>query len=152
MAAGGPATVRRRIAAPAADVWEVLADGWSFATWVVGACRIRSVDAAWPGKGAAIHHSVGAWPVLLNDDTRVQAVTPGRELVLEARVRPFGTATVRIELASEGPDVTAVTMQEDASGGPGLLVPGPLRRLALLPRNVESLRRLDLLAVGRSAS
>ena len=36
--------------------------GWSFATWVVGACRIRSVDPGWPSAGTGIEHSVGAWP------------------------------------------------------------------------------------------
>ena len=26
------------------DVFDVLSDGWSYATWVVGAARIRDVD------------------------------------------------------------------------------------------------------------
>jgi hypothetical protein len=47
-------------------------------------------------------------------------------------------------LAADGPDTTAVTMREDAIGP--MLVPRPVRRLVLVPRNVESLRRLDLLA------
>ena len=33
------------------DVFAVLADGWLFPTWVVGASRMRDVDAAWPEVG-----------------------------------------------------------------------------------------------------
>jgi len=36
------------------------------------------------------------------------------------------------------------------TSGPGLLVPPPVRRAAIAIRNVESLRRLALLAEGRS--
>ncbi len=40
-----PATppVARRIEAPPGAVWAVLADGWLYATWVVGASRVRDV-------------------------------------------------------------------------------------------------------------
>ncbi len=40
----GRAAVHRDVAAPAAAVWGVLADGWLYANWVVGASRVRSVD------------------------------------------------------------------------------------------------------------
>ena len=40
-------------------------------------------------------------------------------------------------------------MTEDAVKGPGTLVPKPLRTLALVPRNIETLHRLALLAEGR---
>ena len=39
--------VSRSVAAPAEAVWAVLADGWQYATWVVGASRVRAVDAGW---------------------------------------------------------------------------------------------------------
>jgi uncharacterized protein YndB with AHSA1/START domain len=143
------ATVQRRVAAPPDDVWSVLADGWLFAVWVVGACRVRSVDPGWPDQGEAIHHSVGIWPALINDDTVVLAAEPARELVLRAKAWPAGEAVVRVELTPDGRDATLVTLQEDATAGPGLLVPAPIRRLGLHPRNVETLRRLGLLAAGR---
>ena len=44
-------TVSRSVAAPAEAVWAVLADGWQYATWVVGASRVRAVDAGWPRAG-----------------------------------------------------------------------------------------------------
>jgi uncharacterized protein YndB with AHSA1/START domain len=143
------ATVRRRIPVAPEDVWSVLADGWSFANWVVGACRIRSVDPGWPAAGTGIHHSVGAWPALLDDHTVVEESDPPGALVLRARARPLGEAQVHLLLAADGPDATMVTLREDVVAGPGLLVPRPVRRLLLVPRNVESLRRLELLARGR---
>lgn len=143
-----PARVRRRIEAPPEDVWAVLADGWLFASWVVGASRVRSVDPAWPAPGTAIHHSFGIWPAVIDDTTTVLSAEPARELVLRPKGRPVGEATVRLRLDRDGPG-TLVTMDEDATAGPGLAVPAPLRRLALHPRNVESLRRLEHLAVGR---
>lgn len=46
----GP-TISRRVDAPAEAVWSVLADGWSYANWVVGAARVRDVDPGWPAQG-----------------------------------------------------------------------------------------------------
>ena len=143
------ATVRRRIPVGPEDVWAVLADGWSFGTWVVGACRIRSVDSDWPAAGTGIEHSVGAWPALLDDHTVVEECDRPRELVLHARARPLGEAKVHLLLTADGPDATVVTMREDAVAGPGRFLPRRVRRLLLVPRNVESLRRLELLAEGR---
>ena len=40
----GVVTVTREVDAPAQAVWDVLADGWFYATWVVGASRVRGVD------------------------------------------------------------------------------------------------------------
>ena len=146
---GDVASVTHRVAASTADVWSVLADGWSYATWVVGASRIRSVDPGWPREGTRVHHSVGAWPLLIDDSSVVVHADPARELVLRARAWPAGEATVRLLLTADGPDATVITVQEDASAGPGRLVPRPVRQLALTPRNLETLRRLGYLAEGR---
>jgi len=40
-AADGNAVVSRTVKAPAEFVWAGPADGWMYATWVVGASRIR---------------------------------------------------------------------------------------------------------------
>jgi hypothetical protein len=143
------ASVTRRVAASADEVWSVLGDGWSYATWVVGASRIRTVDPGWPRKGTRVHHSFGAWPLLIDDSTAVVHAEPGRELVLRARGWPAGEATVRLLLTPDGPDATVITLREDVSAGPGRLLPRPVRQLALTPRNVEALRRLGYLAEGR---
>jgi hypothetical protein len=143
------ASVTRRIAASADEVWSVLADGWSYATWVVGASRIRNVDPGWPREGTRVHHSFGTWPLLIDDSTAVVHAEPGRELVLHARGWPAGEATVRLLLTPDGPDATVITLREDVSAGPGRLLPRPVRQIALTPRNVEALRRLGYLAEGR---
>jgi hypothetical protein len=144
-------TVSRRIDAPVSAVWAVLADPWLYASWVVGAARIRGVDGDWPVTGARLHHSVGLWPLLLSDHTDVEESLPGSRLQLLARAWPGGEARIVIELAAAGDDgaSTTVTMSEDAVSGPGRLIPSPARHLALHVRNVESLRRLGFVAEGR---
>jgi uncharacterized protein YndB with AHSA1/START domain len=68
----------RTINASPKDVWEVLADGWMYPLWVVGASRMRDVDPHWPEVGSKLHHSVGVWPGLIDDNTEVLEVEPGR--------------------------------------------------------------------------
>jgi putative transposase len=60
------------------EVFGVLEDGWLFAVWVVGASRIRDVDATWPKADSKIHHSVGSWPLLIDDTTSVVEIDPFR--------------------------------------------------------------------------
>ncbi|MFD5243954.1 SRPBCC family protein [Amycolatopsis sp. NPDC058340] len=132
-------------------VFEVLADGWTYAAWVVGASHIRDVDKGWPARGTRIHHRVGSWPVLLDDITKVHVADPPRLLELEARAWPFGTARIRLELRETEPGTTEVLMSEHAIRGPGRVLPEAAQALVLVPRNRESLRRLADLAKGRAA-
>ena len=142
----GAAPVRWTTTAPRERVWSVIEDGWTYAAWVVGASRVRSVDAPWPAEGTQLHHSVGVWPLVRDDRTSVVEVDPAQmRIVLQARVRPFGTQLVEIEVSSQ-PGGTMVTMREDASGGLAALVPRPVRQAGLIVRNREALRRLCLLA------
>jgi uncharacterized protein YndB with AHSA1/START domain len=143
----GP-TISREVAAPPSAVWAVLADGWSYANWVVGAARVRDVDADWPAAGAKVHHSFGLWPLLIQDFTRVERVEDRSELVLTARGWPAGEAHVHLSIRPDGPDRSVVAITEDAVSGPGRLVPPPVRHLLLGPRNRETLHRLALLAEG----
>jgi hypothetical protein len=129
-------------------VWEVLGDGWLYPLWVVGASRMREVDDAWPAVGSRIHHSVGAWPALLDDETEVLDHRPGSLLELRAKVRPWGTARIRITVEAVGAE-SLVTIEEDVDGGPGVLVPALLRRPALDWRNSETLRRLAYIVERR---
>ncbi len=143
------AEVSRQVQAPVEAVWAVLCDGWLYATWVVGASRIREVDDAWPGQASQIHHSAGVWPALLNDTSQVLRVRPLEELVLKARGWPIGEAHVFLTLEPISAQACIVRMREDAVAGPGKLVPKPVRQALLVPRNRESLARLALLAEGR---
>lgn len=144
----GTVNVTREVGAPAAAVWAVLADGWLYPSWVVGAARMRDVDAAWPDVGSQLHHSVGSWPLMVDDHTEVLESDPGRLLRLKARGWPAGAAEVIIEIEDHGPS-SRVHIREDAVEGPGVLMPKPLRQLAIAPRNREALRRLAFLAEGR---
>jgi carbon monoxide dehydrogenase subunit G len=140
--------VVRHVHAPAAQVWRVLADGWTYASWVVGASRVRAVDPRWPQAGTRLHHSVGVWPAVLSDSTKVEISEPQRRLVLLAQGRPFGTARVEVLLTPEG-DGTQVRMIEDAVDGVARAVPLPVRQVVLGVRNRETLRRLAYLAEAR---
>lgn len=141
-------TTTRHLHATPDQVWSVLADGWLFPLWVVGASRMREVDDDWPAVGSQLHHSVGTWPLLIDDSTEVLESVPGSLLVLRARAWPAGEANVTIRLRPVGVE-TEVTMEEDAASGPARLLPAPLRHLSLNWRNVETLRRLAYVAERR---
>ncbi|PWN02992.1 polyketide cyclase [Nocardioides silvaticus] len=145
---GETITISRDVDASAEAVWKVLSDGWLYPLWVVGAARMRDVDDHWPAVGAQLHHSVGNWPLLLDDSTEVLELDPGRMIRLKARGWPAGAAEVVVEIESIG-SASRVHIREDAIEGPGMLVPKPLRQLTIAPRNREALRRLALLAENR---
>lgn len=131
------------------DVFAVLEDGWSYAMWVVGAARIREVDTAWPERGSRIHHSVGAWPVLLSDETEVEKVDQPHLLRLRVKAWPTGEGRVTLSCVAQG-DRTEVVMEEEAVSGPARLIPKPVQDALLHHRNVEALRRLAYLAEHRA--
>lgn len=139
---------RRLVTVPPEQVWEVLADGWMYPLWVVGAARMREVDDTWPAPGSKLHHSVGLWPALIDDETVVRACEPGRMLRLRARGWPAGEADVVITLTPQDGG-TLVEIEEDAVKGPGRLMPKPVRAPLIAWRNVESLRRLAHVAERR---
>ena len=141
-------TNTRRIHATPEQVWEVLSDGGLYPLWVVGASRMREVDDQWPAVGARLHHSVGTWPLLIDDNTEVLRAQPPSMLELRARAWPAGEATVRILLQAAGTE-TEVTIEEDAAKGPARFIPKPARDLQLSWRNVETLRRLAYVVEGR---
>ena len=143
-------TNERMMHASPDEVWSILADGWLYPLWVVGASRMREVDDHWPEAGARLHHSVGSWPLLVDDVTEVMDMTPMASLSLKAKARPTGVAEVRITLDPVGAE-TRVVIEEDMIAGPARLLPKPLRDLPLGWRNVETLRRLAFLAERRAA-
>jgi uncharacterized protein YndB with AHSA1/START domain len=132
-------------------VWAVLADGWLYPLWVVGATRMRDVEPAWPQAGAKIHHSAGVWPVVIDDNTEVLECDPGRLLRLRARGWPLGEAEVTIVLTASGAD-TLVEIHEKAVSGPGALIPEPIEGVMMKWRNAETLRRLAYVAQNRQTA
>ncbi|MDF2978261.1 MAG: polyketide cyclase [Actinomycetospora sp.] len=129
-------------------VWSVLADGWLYPLWVVGATHMRAVDDGWPAVGSRLHHSVGVWPFQLSDTTTVLDVEPGRMLTLQAKAWPAGTARVviRLEPTVQG---CRIHMAEEADRGAGWLVPSFVQAPGILLRNTEALSRLRDVAEHR---
>lgn len=142
-------TTSRPISATPEQVWSVLADGWLYPLFVVGASRMRDVDDTWPAVGSRLHHSVGTWPLLIDDTTEVLEFEEDRRIVLKARGWPAGEARVEISLRPTA-DATVVTIVENATAGPGALIPKPVQDVQLHLRNTETLRRLAFVAEGRA--
>lgn len=130
-------------------VFSVLADGWLYPSWVVGASRVRDVDEHWPAPGSRLHHSVGAWPMLIDDYTEVLELDAPRLIRLRARGWPTGEAEVTIT-AEPTPAGCRISIEEHASAGPARLVPRPAMDAVLKIRNVETLHRLAMIAEGRT--
>lgn len=131
------------------QVWEVLSDGWLYPLFVVGASRMREVDDDWPAVGSKLHHSVGTWPALIDDNTEVLESRPLSMLRLRARGWPMGEANVVVRLTAAGPD-TEVVIEEQAVRGPGAFLPDAVMDVPLAWRNVETLRRLAYVVEGRT--
>lgn len=142
-------TTTRSIDATPEQVWSVLADGWLYPLFVVGAARMRDVDQTWPAVGARLHHSVGSWPLMIDDTTEVLEVEEDRRILLLARGWPAGQAHVEITLQPDGAS-TQVTIVEQATAGPGALVPKPIQDVQLHARNLETLQRLAFVVEGRT--
>jgi len=142
-------TTTRSIAATPEQVWSVLSDGWLYPLFVVGAARMRHVDETWPAVGAQLHHSVGAWPLMIDDTTEVLEVEKDRRILLLARGWPAGQAHVEITLEPDAAS-TSVTMVEQATAGPGALIPTPIQDVQLHARNLEALQRLAYVVEGRT--
>ena len=136
--------VRRTTGADPAAVWAVLADGWRLGAWVVGAARVDAVGAGWPAVGAGLRYGIGAWPAVLPGTAAVTACVPGRELALHGRT-PFGGVDMQLVVVP-APSGCEIVMREDVVSGPARLVPRRVRAAAIAARNVETLRRLALLA------
>lgn len=137
----------QKMQCPPEAVFRVLADGWVYPGWVVGASRMRDVDATWPRPGARLHHSVGVWPALLDDTTSSVSWEPPRRMVMTARGWPIGEARVIIDVKPSG-DGCLVRIQEEAVSGPATLIPRVLADVLLQWRNAETLHRLAYLAEG----
>lgn len=135
----------REIGCPPDRVFDVLRDGWLYASWVVGASRIREVDDNWPTVGSQLHHSVGVWPLLINDSTEVEELDPPHVLQLRARAWPSGEARVRVDVQPIGAR-SRVTISERVVAGPARLIPNLLENALMHWRNTEALRRLSYLA------
>ncbi|HEU5104742.1 MAG TPA: SDR family NAD(P)-dependent oxidoreductase [Solirubrobacterales bacterium] len=139
---------RVHIDATPEEVFAVLSDPQRYPDWVVGAAGIRDEDAEFPAVGSRFHHKVGSWPVGLKDHTEVTAVEPPHRIVLKAKARPLGTATIAIDL-HESAGGTEVEMEEVPGDRlTSLLAGNPIADTVLRVRNAEALARLKRVVEG----
>jgi uncharacterized protein YndB with AHSA1/START domain len=130
---------------PPEAVWRTISDPYSYERWLVGCKAIRSVDAAWPRPDSRFHHRVGLLgPLTVKDSTKVIDSLPEEVLLLEARARPAGIASVRFELAAKDGG-TELSLSEAARGRLVRWIWGPLVDLGIRLRNERSLGRLKSL-------
>lgn len=138
----------RTMHCPPSAVFDVLADGWLYPSWVVGASRMRDVAAEWPDADSRLAHSVGVWPALIDDETVSLEWDPPHRAVMRAKGWPIGEARVTIDVRRYGKGCK-VRIQEEPAAGPGSWVPRVLTDPILYLRNRETLHRLALVAEGR---
>lgn len=139
---------RVHIHATPEQVFAILSDPENYPKWVVGAAGIRDQDGEFPAVGSRFHHKVGSWPVGVKDHTEVLEVEAPHRLVLKAKARPLGTATIELDLR-ESADGTEVRMEEVPGDRlTSLFVGNPVADTALRLRNAEALSRLKRLVEG----
>jgi uncharacterized protein YndB with AHSA1/START domain len=140
---------QRFMPVPPEAVWAVLARPESYGYWVVGSKYIRGADVGFPAVGTKLHHAVGFGPFTLQDHTEVLEAEAPRHLKLRAKGRPFGTASVDLDLQARDGG-TEVTMIEDPDTYTTPLKYFPPVHLVTRMRNAESLMRLEELALRES--
>jgi uncharacterized protein YndB with AHSA1/START domain len=145
------AIVEKVIGAPPQQVFDVLADGWTYSDWVVGTTHMRDVDDGWPAVGSRLHHRAGPWPVSLTDTSTVLVCEPPHRLVIRAGLWPAGEATVVFTLEPVGQNATRVRLGENFTAGPLRWIRNKLNDLVLKQRNKETLNRLADIATRQKA-
>ena len=138
---------RNRISVSAAPdaVFDVLEDPYAYPRWVVGARRVRGVDADWPAIGSRFFHVLGTAAGELHDSSMVLEWNRPERVSLEVRFRPTGIARVEIDVTVEASG-SVVTIVESPISGPISRVPrfitDPLLALrnALSPYSVSDTR------------
>lgn len=139
---------RVHIHATPEEVFTVLSDPESYPRWVVGADKIRDYDEEFPEVGSRFHHKVGPGPVNIRDYTEVIELDAPRRLVLKAKARPLGTATIALDL-EESEGGTELLMEETPGDRlTSAFVGNPVGDLGLRLRNSEALSRLKRLVEG----
>ncbi len=150
-----PVEARATVSASPEQVFAVLADPETYPRWLVGAQRIKRVDAEFPHSGASFDHAVGpGGAAVVEDSTEAVAADPPHVLVLEVNVGPMrGLVEFRVEPAGEAGaagKASEVRFRE-VPLGPFALVT-PVLRPALYARSVGSLRRLGRVLSSTSPS
>lgn len=128
--------------ASAADIWAIIADPDTYATWVAGTARSRGGAGEWPEVGASLRHRWGVWPVYFRDGTTVTGCSDRDRLDLDIRVGPLARVAGTIRLLPQ-PGGTRIVLRETVVGGLAL-------RFGALTGRIQRWRnRRSVLALGR---
>jgi uncharacterized protein YndB with AHSA1/START domain len=141
-------TRTRTVRATPERIWDVLADGWLYGLWMVGASAVEEVDPAWPAVGAELHHLTGSWPMAIEQTTRVLESEPARRLVLGTRTRYVGESRVTLTLRPVGSG-SEVRLDRELVSGVRTVVPGVLTQPLVEGWAGDTLLRLSLVAEHR---
>lgn len=128
------------VQSPPEAVWAVLSDGDKYREWVVGTSDSEELD-GWPAVGSAIRYTVRIGPWRLHGDTVVRRCDPPRELQLEARSGPLGSARIAIEVLAWGENALII-LDEHPLSGPGGRLHNVALDAVLQVRHRTMLRRL----------
>lgn len=131
------------------EVFEVLADGWNYTAWVVGAKAITHVDAAFPLVGSRFGNRVRNGFRGIDGVTEVVASDRPRTLRLRASVGQVADADISFALRPIAGG-TLVTMHEVPVGDRPFSVIGRWTSPLLRVRNAETLWRLKSVVEERS--
>jgi uncharacterized protein YndB with AHSA1/START domain len=135
----GPVEARAEVPADPKEVYDIISDPTTYPDWLVGAQRIRAVDAAFPAPGTGFAHSVGpSKAVTVDDATEAVAVDPPHRLELHVHAGLFRAWVALV--VGPGEEGSEVQFLERPLGVAAALT--PLLRPVLRARNAESLRRL----------
>ena len=104
--------------------------------------EVRGSEGNWPSKAARFHHTVGVWPFHIRDQTTVVESDRPHRLVLQAKVRPIGSARIALEL-SPSASGTQVAMTEEPCTPSIARMARRLFDPVIFVRNGEALRRLE---------
>lgn len=115
------------------DVWEVLADPYSYDQWVMGTKQIVCADREWPAVGSAFIYEAGLGPLRFRGRTAVREVEEPSRLEMEADAKLLA-ARVAISIKRWG-DESRVVLEEHWIRGSYLLLENPVVDLALNIRN-----------------
>ncbi|MER6408438.1 SRPBCC family protein [Streptomyces viridosporus] len=102
-------------------VWSVLEDGSRYAQWVVGTSSSEPVRGQWPQVGSAIRYEVRFGPLSLTNETVVRRCETGKDLELEAKAGPLGSARIAIEVKPWGDHCLVVVDEHPLRGVGGLM-------------------------------
>jgi hypothetical protein len=131
------------------DVFSVLADGYLLSGWIHESSHLQELDQGWPLPGSHSSHASRLGPIPLHDGAAILKWDPPRHMTLTLHGRLVGSTVVTLDVEM-GANGCLAHLNETVIAGPGLLVPGRLRRAGLHLNNGERLERLARLAETRA--